>query len=160
MAVIPSASMTTSALSTAAGEAVPTETIFPSSVRMVSPLATGARQSPEMISPRLTIAIFMTAPSSMFYAVQFIRERIGFQQVLHHSSRRIPVVGPEAVTGRDKSRARIKHLVLLMSRPEFGTNRIPAGLQELHLVFRLHRGGTLGCVNDLLDHRILEVLDR
>src|SRR5262245_55617755 len=52
--------MTTSAASTAAAEAVPTETILSPSVRIVSPAEIGLRQSPETIAPRLVIAIFMT----------------------------------------------------------------------------------------------------
>jgi hypothetical protein len=59
MAVAPPASMTTSAVSTAAADAVPTSAIRSSSVMTVSPGASGRRQSPVTMHPRLTMATFM-----------------------------------------------------------------------------------------------------
>jgi len=61
MAVMPSASITTSAASTAAADAVPTAAMRSRSIRIASPDAKGSRQSPETICPRLTMAIFMAA---------------------------------------------------------------------------------------------------
>jgi hypothetical protein len=58
IAVMPPASITTSALSTAAAAAVPTSVMRSPSLMIVSPAANGARQSPETICPRLTIATF------------------------------------------------------------------------------------------------------
>src|SRR5262249_39969562 len=153
IAVMPPASMTTSAASTAATEAVPTLTMRSPSVRIVSPTAIGLRQSPETITPRLVTAIFMTAASVPGFA-----ERIGTEQVVHQSARRIPVVGAEAVPGGHETGAGVEHLVLLMARAEFRSHRVPTRFQELHLVFRLHGGRTLRRVDDLLQHRVLEVI--
>src|SRR5437762_12090242 len=60
MAVAPSASITTSQLSTSCAESVPTFPIFPSAIRMESPLARGSLQSPVTIVARFTIAVFMS----------------------------------------------------------------------------------------------------
>src|SRR4029077_7941353 len=60
-AVALSASMTTSQAATASADAVPIEVILPSTIRMLSPLAVGSRQSPVRIVCKLTIADFMFA---------------------------------------------------------------------------------------------------
>ncbi len=49
MAVMPPASITTSAASTACADAVPTEAMRSPSLTIVSPFAKGLRQSPETI---------------------------------------------------------------------------------------------------------------
>src|SRR5215218_7524153 len=59
MAVAPSASITTSHAAICEAEAVPTWTMLPSSMTIESPGATGSRQSPVRMTPRLTIAVFM-----------------------------------------------------------------------------------------------------
>jgi D-alanyl-D-alanine carboxypeptidase/D-alanyl-D-alanine-endopeptidase (penicillin-binding protein 4) len=59
MAVAPSASMTTSQPSSMAASAVPTCTIVPRSMTMVSPLPKGLRQSPLTMVLRLVTAVFI-----------------------------------------------------------------------------------------------------
>src|SRR5262245_31532731 len=159
IAVIPPASMTTSAASTAAAEAVPTLTMLPPSVRIASPAEIGLRQSPATIAPRLVTAILMTTASMPGFA-QLVVERVGAEQVLDQPDCRIPIVGAEAVPGGHEARTCVEHLVLLMAGAEFRSHRVPAGLEEFHLVFRLHGRGTLRRMDDLLQHRILEVVDR
>ena len=57
--MVPSASMTTSHWAICEAAAVPTWTMRPSLMTMVSPATTGSRQSPVRIAPRLTMAVFM-----------------------------------------------------------------------------------------------------
>src|SRR5688500_20246586 len=73
MAVAPSASMTTSQPSTALAETDPTSRILPSSMRIESPLTYGSRHSPEMIVPRLTMAVFMRSPERLRKPVLSLR---------------------------------------------------------------------------------------
>src|SRR5687767_10901938 len=63
IAVAPSASITTSQAETAAADAVPTLAIFPPSMTIASPAATGDCQSPVTSVPMLTIATFIVPPS-------------------------------------------------------------------------------------------------
>src|SRR3954451_8896450 len=117
IAVIPSASITTSAASTCADDAVPTEVILPLSVRIESPLANGSFQLPETIWPRLTIAIFMSAHCAA--ACSGFVQIVGGKQLLDQRGRAIPIEGAEAVSRGDEARAGIEHFVLRMARAEF-----------------------------------------
>src|ERR1044072_5749110 len=133
---MPPASMTTSALSTAAADAVPTETMRSSSVMIASPAANGSRQLPETIWPRLTIATFISVRRA-----ELGGELIGVHQVVHHAGRAGPIEGAIAVAGGDEARAGIEHLVLGVARAEFRSDRVPRGFQELDLLFRAHLRG-------------------
>ncbi len=64
MAVVRSASITTSQVSISLAAAVPTETMRPCSQTMLSPCANGAFQSPETMVPILVIATRMDQSST------------------------------------------------------------------------------------------------
>src|SRR5690348_3506688 len=100
IAVMPSASMTTSAASTCAADAVPTDVILPFSVRIQSPLTNGSFQLPETIWPILTIATFI----SLRRRLQRFVEIVGRQQRFEQRRRAVPVEGAEAVPGGDEAR--------------------------------------------------------
>src|SRR5215468_5264061 len=162
IAVMPSASITTSASSVATEDAVPTEAICPPSTMIVSPWVNGSRQSPEMIWPRLTIATFMApaVPSSIRFATELVFEPVGFHQAVHQAGGAIPVEGAVAMASGDKARPRIEHLILGMARAELGADRVPRGLQELHLLFWAHLCGALSHVDDALEFGVLKVVNR
>jgi len=54
----------------------------------------------------------------------------------------------------------VKHLVLGMARAELGADGVPGGLEELHLLVRLHDGGALGEADDPLQLGMPEVSER
>src|ERR1700744_1686480 len=162
IAVMPPASITTSQASTAAAFAVPALTILPSWLMTVSPSTNGACQSPETMVPRLVIATFMRRLRFLLvlHPVELVAQTIRPHQLIDHRGRIVPVIGAETVPRGDETRARIEHLVLLVARTEFGTDRIPAGLQEFDLVGRLEARRALRGLDDLVDHGIAEILDR
>src|SRR5262245_62577798 len=138
IAVMPPASITTSAASTACAEAVPTETMRSPSVRMASPRPSGLCQSPVTICPILTIAVFIARPSCP-HSVRGQRggKIVACHGVVHHLGRARPVERAVAVAGGDEARARVEHLVLRVARAELRADRVPGELQELDLLLGL-----------------------
>src|SRR5262245_4886750 len=152
IAVMLSASITTSAASVATADAVPTEAIFPPSTMIVSPWTKGSRQSPETIWPMLTIATFMApaVPSLIRLAAKLVFQPIRFHEAVHEAGGTVPVEGAVAVAGSNEPRPRIEHLVLCMARTELGPDRVPRGFQEFHLLFRTHLRCALGQLDNAL----------
>src|SRR3974390_586166 len=155
MAVMPSASITTSAAPPSACDAVLTRTIRSPSVTIVSPDINGSRQLPDTMRPRLTTAIFMR--TSLRRRAQGVVQIVGRDQRLDQCGRAVPVIGAKAVSRRHEPRAGIEHLVLHMPRAEFGADGIPCRLHEFDLVLRIHRRGRLRLVYDRAELRISEI---
>src|SRR3974390_2318747 len=155
MAVMPSASITTSAASTSAADAVPTRTMRSPSVTIVSPDMNGSRQLPDTMRPRLTTAIFMR--TSLRRRAQRVVQIVGREQRLDQCGRAVPVIGAKAVPRRHEPCAGIEHLVLHMPRAEFGADSVPCRLHEFDLVLRIHRRGALRLFYSRADLRIGEV---
>ncbi len=59
-----------------------------------------------------------------------------------------------------EGRAGIEHLVLVVARAEFGADRVPGELVELHLLERRGRGRLLGTLDQRRNLRIAEILRR
>src|ERR1700750_139554 len=106
IAVMPPASATTSAASTAAAEAVPTDTIFPPSVRMVSPATNGLCQSPDTISPRLVMAIFIFSALAVDDGLEPLRRHRKLRDRARNADRVVDRGGDRGTDGIDAALAR------------------------------------------------------
>ena len=122
-------------------------------------VALGERIAPiaETIWPRLTIATFIVACGASGDG-KARREIVGRHQAVDHTVGAVPIEGAVAVAGRHKARAGVEHLILGVARAELRADRVPRGLQELHLVLRLELGRALGEADDALELGVVEVV--
>src|SRR5215831_16275974 len=157
MAVIPPASMTTSAASTSEADTVPARVMRSPSVRIVSPATKGSRQFPETIWPRLTMASFMAVRCSVVGARQFALHIVGGEKRVHQSASTLPVERPETVPAGHETRAGVEHFILRVARAEFRADRVPGRLKEFHLLLRRHCGRALRLVDDRGHLRVAEI---
>ena len=63
----------------------------------------------------------------------------------------VPAIGSEAVAGGHELRAGIEHFILRVAGAEFRADRVPRGLEEFDLAFRVERRRALRLADDRLE---------